>query len=250
MKKITLLLLTAMAFVSCAAQNIENLKTTLPVGNVYISTGVGVTSISISNLATQLIPFLNLQTGAQGPAGPQGAKGDKGDTGSPGQQGIQGIAGATGQTGAQGAIGLTGPQGATGAPGNNGQDATMAGILALLKDGQAVVRLNGILTGVDANFIIPGQSLTNQTVSQTLPAILLVRGGNYEVSSVPTVTGGTGAVSVSYVYTDGVSGQQQTINQVSNTTTVINAFPGSNITFTITVKGSVNYNFADFLYTR
>lgn len=210
MKKITLLLLTAIAFVSCAAQNLENLKTSLPPNSIVITGVNSVNVISMQSLATQLLPFLNLQAGVQGPVGPQGVKGDKGDTGT------------------------------------NGSNGT---VLPPLGNGQAWVMQNGIITAVDANFIIPIQQFTNQTGSLSLAPVTLIRGGNYEVSA-STVGTGTGVVVVSYKYTDGVSGNIQTVTPQFNTMTVINAQPGSTITFSTTVSGSVNYSFNPFIYTR
>lgn len=245
MKKITLLFLTAIAFMSCAAQNLENLKTALPPNSVAI-TGVNtVTAISMQALAAQLLPFLNLQSGIQGPAGPQGlqgAKGDKGDIGPPGNNGVDGQTGAQGATGA---VGATGAQGNQGLPGKDG-------ILGLppLCDGCAWVSQNGVIAAVPANFLVTVTQLVNQTASQTLIPVTLVRGGNYEVSAPITINSGTGSVSVKYAYIDAVSGNQQTVTPTGNTLTVINAKPGSVITFTATVAGTVNYSFNPFIYTR
>lgn len=245
MKKITLLFAMAVAFMSCAAQNYEQIKTNLPVGTIGVVGANGLmTTIPLSTLASQLLPFLNLQSGVQGPAGPggpiglTGAKGDKGDIGLAGSQGIQGLAGANGAQGIQGVPGTNG---------TNGKDGVLG--LPTLGNGQAWVMVNGVVTAVDANFLIPIPQFINQTVSLTVPPIQLIRGGNYEVSGA-TVSTGSGSVSVKYTYTDAVSGNVQTVTPPPNTLTVINAQAGTMINFSTAVIGTVNYSFSPFIYTR
>ncbi len=75
--------------------------------------------------------------GATGPSGPQGDPGEKGDPGERGLTGPRGYAGArgiAGERGQDGAPGERGEQGETGPAGPAGSDATIDGVLALIRD--------------------------------------------------------------------------------------------------------------------
>ncbi len=85
--------------------------------SVLISTGVGVSWASVSQVALQGPQGVQ---GAQGPQGYQGFQGDIGAQGPQGTQGVQGAQGPQGNQGAQGPQGTQGVQGATGAQGPQG----------------------------------------------------------------------------------------------------------------------------------
>lgn len=261
MKKITLLFAMAVAFMSCAAQNLENLKTALPPNSVAI-TGVNtVGGISLQALATQLLPFLNLQANTPGATGKSAydiwiSLGNVGTT-TDFINSLKGVPGI-GNTGADGLssyqiwlnAGNTGTQAQFLASlvGVSGKDGSLG--LPTLGIGQAWVNVNGVITAVDANFLIPITNYGNQTASLTVPPVTLVRGGNYEVSAATTIASGSGSVTVQYTYTDGITSNLKTVTPTANTLTVINAKSGSVINFSTTVAGTVNYSFSPFIYTR
>ncbi len=155
-----LLSIALLIFGSCSAQklvdvNVENSATikwtkNWPTGNTIKLKAdvIYATADSIRSLRNEITALkaliANIKSGTVGPAGPQGLQGVPGPQGLTGQQGPTGLQGASGQQGLQGIAGLQGAKGNQGIQGIQG------------------------IKGDKGDTGLPGSSVVNNTISDSL----------------------------------------------------------------------------------
>ena len=167
---------------------VTNNSTGLCTSRLIQNTDIQNNTITINNLASNILDNITGVTGAQG------ATGVKGPTG------IQGEMGNLGPTGAQGEMGNLGPTGANGAIGTNGSIGNLGSIGSLGATGaQGLIGSTGLVAGERGPQGLPGPFYSNVTVTDNNGATAIFLVGVSDVASEQSLFAIKNTVPLSYI---------------------------------------------------